>query len=106
MANMTKKQLADALTKALFGNKFVSNDDENGYESLGYVHLSKHGEDGNEPLVIIVGDNGVEFHWMYEAPVGTDSMSDFLIGVVYMIDPSLKVEDSDTRDLVFGYTEA
>ena len=104
---MTKKQLTDALCKALFGNDFINKDCdlEEGFERLGYVNVEDTATaDGHEPVLLYVNSNGVELHWMFDEDHGVTDVASYLRGIIHIVAPFLKVEDTDTRDLVFGYT--
>ena len=110
MNNNTKKQLADAISKALFGDKFVCYDHKystNGdYEILGLVDFN--GDiTGREPVLVYVTDSDVEMHWMFDEPLnlGDGDMSGFLVGVMHAVEPSMTYAETDSRTMMFAYPD-
>ena len=106
MANKTKKQLADALTKALFGNEFINKDNGGEFERLGYVTIGTYLTD-REPVMLYIGDNGVELHWMHDEALdmGESGIEYLLRGVVYVIDRGLKHVETDGNTMIFSYPD-
>lgn len=111
MTNKTKKQLADAICKALFGKKFVCYDRKcsasEDYEILGFVDINPDDIAGREPVLVYVTDNGVEIHWMFDEALnlGDDGMSGFLIGVMHAVEPSMPHQETDSRTIMFAYPD-
>ena len=111
MTNNTKKQLADAICKALFGNKFVRYDRKYSaneeYEILGFVDINPDDIAGREPVLVYVTDNGVEMHWMFDEALnlGDGGMSGFLIGVMHAVEPSMTYTETDSRTMMFAYPD-
>ena len=111
MINNTKKQLADAICKALFGNKFVRYDRKHSaneeYEILGFVDINPDDIAGREPVLVYVTDNGVEMHWMFDEALnlGDGGMSGFLIGVMHAVEPSMTYTETDSRTMMFAYPD-
>lgn len=108
MNNNSKKQLADAVSKALLQGKYVTKDSNDGhYERLGYIVTNDNNITGREPIMITVINNGVEVTWMHEDALDLDNegMVNFLKGAIYVIDSSLKPQDVDDKTLVFEYTD-
>ena len=108
MNNKTKKQLADAISKALLQGQYIIKDDsDNGYfERLGYVVISSDNVTGREPVMIVVTDNDVEITWMHDNALGYDDngIEGFLKGAMHVIDSSLEPQDVDGNTLTFEYT--
>ena len=111
MTNNTKKQLADAICNALFGNKFVRYDRKYSaneeYEILGFVDINPDNIAGREPVLVYVTDNGVEMHWMFDEALnlGDGGMSGFLIGVMHAVEPSMTYTETDSRTMMFAYPD-
>ena len=109
MNNKTKKQLADAISKALLQGEYIIKDDsDNGYfERLGYVVISSDNVTGREPVMIVVTDNDVEITWMHDNALGYDDngIEGFLKGAMHVIDSSLEPQDVDGNTLTFEYTD-
>ena len=108
MNNKTKKQLADAISKALLQGEYIIKDDsDNGYfERLGYVVIGSDNVTGLEPVMIVVTDNDVEITWMHDNALGYDDngIEGFLKGAMHVIDSSLEPQDVDGNTLTFEYT--
>ena len=104
----TKKQLAEAITKAFFGDKCFIMDSSDGryFERLGYIVTDSDNITGREPIMITVDDNGMEITWMHEDALGLsdDGIVNFLKGMMHTIDSSLKPLDESGRTLPFEYT--
>lgn len=109
MNNKTKKQLADAISKALLQGEYIIKDDsDNGYfERLGYVVIGSDNVTGREPVMIVVTDNDVEITWMHDNALGYDDngIEGFLKGAMHVIDSSLEPQDVDGNTLTFEYTD-
>ena len=108
MNNKTKKQLADAISKALLQGEYIIKDDsDNGYfERLGYIVMNDDEVTGREPVMIVVTDNDVKITWMHDNALGYDDngIEWFLKGAMLVIDSSLKPQDVDGNTLTFEYT--
>ena len=110
MNNKTKKQLADAISKALLQGEYIIKDDSDwGYfERLGYIVMNDDNVTGREPVMIVVTDNDVEITWMHDNALGYDDngIEEFLKGAMLVIDSSLKPQDVDGNTLTFEYTDS
>lgn len=105
MEQMTKQQLADRICQALFQNEYITKDDCNGIERLGYLNLDYGSTDALEPLLLYISDNGVELHWMFGGTTNIDDIGSYLKGMMRAVAPHLSVEDFDERSLIFGYSD-
>lgn len=105
----TNKQLADAISNALFhGEYFTKDNSKEGYfERLGYVVRDSDSIIDREPIMLAVADNGVELTWMHDDALnlGDGGMENFLKGMMHVIDSSLKPQEVDGKTLVFEYTD-
>ena len=110
MNNKTKKQLADAISNALFGTEYKSNDPESGDDTidrLGYVTLNTIGGELREPVRLTgAAHDCFTLQWMHDKPRCFDNnkqMEAFLTGVMHVVAPELLVTDSfsDSRLVIF-----
>ena len=109
MTNKTKKQLADAISKALLNGEYLTKDSSDGsyFERLGYIVTNDDYIIGREPVMIVVTDNSVEITWMHDDALGYDDngIEGFLKGAMHVIDRSLEPQDVDDNTLTFEYTD-
>ena len=109
MTNKTKKQLADAISKALLNGEYLTKDSSDGsyFERLGYIVTNDDYVIGREPVMIAVTDNGVEITWMHDdaLDVGEGGIEHFLKGAMHVIDRSLKPQGVEDKTLTFEYTD-
>lgn len=110
MNNKTKKQLADAISKALFGTEYKSSDPESGDDTidrLGYVTLNTIGGELREPVRLTgAAHDCFTLQWMHDKPLCFDNnkqMEALLMGVMHVVAPELLVTDSfsDSRLVIF-----
>ena len=112
MNNKTKKQLADAISKALFGTEYQTYDTENGdntIDRLGYVTLNTIGGELCEPVRLTSAAlDCFTLQWMHNKPLWLDDnkqMEAFLMGVMHVVAPELLVTDSFSDDRLVIFVE-
>ena len=110
MNNKTKKQLADAISNALFGTEYLTYDNESGDDTIdrvGYVTMNTVGGEMREPVRLTGAVHDCfTLQWMHDKPLCFDNnkqMEAFLTGVMHVVAPELLVTDSfsDSRLVIF-----
>jgi len=103
MEQMSKKELADALCQALFGDdgKYINNDTAGFCDRLGYFQGT--GEEYDEPMQVTVYDDELMIKWIDDDPgtMSDDEMAGFVRGIVYAIDRRWVEDDSDSKNVRF-----
>ena len=112
MNNKTKKQLADAISKALFGTEYLTYDTESGDDTIdrvGYVTMNTVGGEMREPIRLTGAAHGCfTLQWMHNKPLWLDDnkqMEAFLMGVMHVVAPELLVTDSFSDDRLVIFVE-
>ena len=112
MNNETKKQLADAISKALFGTEYLTYDTESGDDTIdrvGYVTMNTVGGEMREPIRLTgAAHDCFTLQWMHNKPLWLDDnkqMETFLMGVMHVVAPELLVTDSFSDDRLVIFVE-
>ena len=112
MNNNSKKQLADAVSKALFGTEYLTYDTESGDDTIdrmGYVTLNTIGGELHEPVRLTgAAHDCFTLQWMHDKPLcffNNKQMEAFLTGVMHVVAPELLVTDSFSDDRLVIYVE-
>ena len=112
MNNKTKKQLADAISNALFGTEYLTYDNESGDDTIdrvGYVTMNTVGGEMREPIRLTGAAHGCfTLQWMLNKPLWLDDnkqMEAFLMGVMHVVAPGFLVTDSFSDDRLVIFVE-
>lgn len=102
---MSKKELADALCQALFGDdgKYISNDNDTaGFcDRLGYFQGT--GEEYDEPMQVIAYDRELTILWMNNdvGDMNADEFHGFVKGIIHAVDPRWTEDEIDSHYIHF-----